>query len=108
MTSTEIIAIIGAVGVVLTQIVTAWRTDARVQVMKDNVERSAGVADKKLDKIHDLTNSNLTTVKTDLTLANDRIAKLESMIQEMTKGKFGEEEKVEMLEEVKKKNPKKE
>jgi hypothetical protein len=109
MTSQEILTIIAAVGLVLTNLVTAWRTSARIQTLqavtartvdnvdekvqdlKDTTKAIAARSDEKLDKIHELTNSNLSAVKTDLYIANERIAKLEALIQETMKTKVSED-----------------
>jgi hypothetical protein len=82
MTSTEIIAIVSAVALACVQIITAWRTQAKVEAAQAVTAKHDAKADDKLDAIHELTNSNLTAVKTDLTQANDRIAKLEALLSE--------------------------
>ena len=70
----SILAIIAAIGLVIGQVVTAWRVGS--------TERLAVTADKKLDTIHTLTNSNLTAVKKALIRSEARIANLERLLKE--------------------------
>jgi predicted S18 family serine protease len=122
MSSQELITVIAAVGLVLTNLITAWRTGAQMHTLQETTERTAdradekatdlkettkvtaealkavtertaARADEKLDKIHELTNSNLSAVKTDLLLANERIAKLEAMLQKVLAEPEGGEKK---------------
>lgn len=97
MSSQEWITIIGAIGLVLVNIITAWRTDTKVKLLQDNqdynaarvddkaeevkqaTQETASRVDEKLGQIHELTNSRLTSVQSDLALANDRVAKLEEL-----------------------------
>jgi hypothetical protein len=106
MTASDVVTIISACSVALVAIIGAWRVNDKVQTLTDSADRTAHTADKKLDAIHQLTNSNLTTVKTDLAMANERIIKLEGLIQDMAKGKPSEE-KAEIIEEAVKKTPNK-
>jgi Mg2+ and Co2+ transporter CorA len=90
MTSQEWVTIIAAIGLVLTQAITAWRTNTKVQAVQESAERAehtADIADQKLDAIHTLTNSNLQTakdearmIKDELKAANERIANLERIL----------------------------
>lgn len=41
---------------------------------------------KKTDEIHELTNSNLTSVKSDLAMANQRIKELQLLVEDLAKG----------------------
>lgn len=81
MTSSEIVTIISALAVALVSVITAWRSGAKVEVMQQKAEHSAEVAGEKLDAIHELTNSNLTAVKAALAKADERIVKLEGMLE---------------------------
>ena len=81
MTSSEIVTIIAAIGVVIVNIIVAWRTGIKVEVAQQNTERNMELNSTKLDKIHELTNSNLTAVKADLSIANERIIKLENLLE---------------------------
>lgn len=111
--STGIIAIIAAVGVVAVQIITAWRTSDKVQsVAADLAEKTdtaarvlaakteevaAGLAAKakdvaeganeKLDVIHKLTNSNLTSLKAELAAANVKIERLEKLVADLAENR---------------------
>lgn len=98
MSSGEWIAVIGAIGVVLVNLVTAWRTESKVQALQNDVENNAarsddkavlaqqaaqlaaGRIDGKLGEIHQLTNSNLSSVKAELASANDRLQRLEEAL----------------------------
>jgi len=80
MTATDWVLIIGAVfsGVVLS--INAWgthfgRKEAQAAAATASVERAT--ADRKLDQIHVLTNSNLESVQRNLTDALARIEQLE-------------------------------
>src|SRR5688572_6430981 len=90
LTAGEIVTIIAAVGLVVTQVITALKTVAKVAEVQSEQRAVAQVADTKLNTIHDLTNSNLTSVKTDLALANDRIEKLQVLIAKIATDKQGE------------------
>lgn len=66
---TLIAATAGALVLVINAIAAGWgRKDAR---------DAAASADRKLDQIHDLTNSNLTALKAELKTALERIERLE-------------------------------
>lgn len=80
MSSQEITTIIAAVALGLVQIIVAWRTGQKVDDAQRLTARRDAKSDDKLDAIHTLTNSNLHTVTADLAIANERIAKLESML----------------------------
>jgi hypothetical protein len=73
MSSQEWVTIIGAISLALVNVITAWRSS----VAKGRI---AGQTNSKLDAIHESTNSNLVAVNAELIAANDRIAKLESML----------------------------
>ena len=77
MTSGEIVTIIAAVGLVLTQVITAWRTGVQVEGLRAITGHNADVAEAKLDTIHALTNSNLAAATVALAAAEARIARLE-------------------------------
>jgi hypothetical protein len=87
MTSQDWVLIIAALSLGIVQIVTAWHTNAKIDYAEQSAIKSADRADQKLDKtqgqlqvIHELTNSNLTSVKEALIAANARIEKLETLL----------------------------
>lgn len=82
MTSQEIVTIISAVGIVLVNLIVAWRASAVAKYERAGAAHTADNASQKLDEIHEQTNSNLASVKADLVLANERIAKLERLLIE--------------------------
>jgi len=51
-----------------------------VQAQNEKLQEAATVAGSKLDVIHDLTNSNMTAVKNQLSAALNRIDKLENLL----------------------------
>ena len=91
MTSAEIVTIISALGVVIVNVIVAWRTGAKVEAAQANATRhdirsderaqavqatttrAAAMTDQKLDAIHELANSRLAAV-----LA--RVAELEALL----------------------------
>jgi hypothetical protein len=54
-----------------------------IYISRRNGKMVASTAEK-LDGVHELVNSNLTKVKTDLELANTRVKRLEEMIVKLT------------------------
>lgn len=69
-----------------TEVVTvklAAKTDEVAGVLADKAAVQAQATNEKLAEIHDLTNSNLTTVKEALTAANEKIARLEEVVANM-------------------------
>lgn len=85
MTSQEIVTIISAVGIVLVNLVVAWRASTVAKYERAGAAHKADSASQKLDEIHEQTNSNLTTVKADLAIANNRIEQLESLLVSVSK-----------------------
>jgi 5-bromo-4-chloroindolyl phosphate hydrolysis protein len=86
-TTTEWLVIIAAIGVVLVNVVNAYHTNSKVDAARDQAretailtEETADSTGKKLDEIHELTNSNLSSVNKQLEQANARIEKLEQLL----------------------------
>lgn len=90
MNTPDITTVIGAIVIGLVTIINAvgsyW---GRQTARKEHVETigRALQADRKLDEIHELTNSNLSMVKSQLKEAKERIDKLESLILSISKSK---------------------
>ncbi len=85
MTSGEIIVVIAAVGTMLVSVVNAvsagWGRQTTRDAHRDLIKRSQQ-SDRKLDEIHTLTNGNLSKVNKQLADALERIARLETLLQD--------------------------
>jgi hypothetical protein len=86
MSAAELTRLVEALVMLVTAIGAVWaaikssKTNSKVETLGAEAHETAAVANTKMDTIHDLTNSNLTAVKTDLELANQRIEKLNTLV----------------------------
>lgn len=87
MEAKDIALIIGALGLFVTQIITAWRNGAKVDAARTDAAQTAVQTDGQLKHITTLTNSNwseamkrLDDANARLDAANARIAKLEELL----------------------------
>lgn len=82
-TTTELLLIIAAIGLIVVQVATVYtsaETLRQIEAAKFEAARAADGADKKLDVIHEQTNSNLTGVNERLERAYTKIEALEKLL----------------------------
>ncbi len=102
MDAATVPALIGIVGLLIAQVVAAWLTikngqkvdairrtlDTNAQVLVTTAEelrKSDLAASRQLSTIHDLTNSNLTSLKAQLVAAEEKIGRLEQLVTDLAK-----------------------
>jgi hypothetical protein len=86
-------ALIGIVGLLVAQAVAAWVTvknGQKVDTLAASVKANAGLAQDtavattgRLEQIHVLTNSNLTSLKAQLAAAEQKIGRLEQLVTDL-------------------------
>jgi ethanolamine utilization microcompartment shell protein EutS len=97
LTATEITGLIAQVTTSVVAIIAAWaafkagnkaaETGAKVETLQKSTDVAAKSSDVKLGEIHQLTNSNLTSVKSDLEMANKKINELQEMVVKLVEEK---------------------
>lgn len=86
LSSTEIVAIIVALGAVIVNIITAIRMGNKVETISQVTARSlveTGVLQGKVQEVHVLTNQNLSDVRNELKQANNDRATLLTIISDL-------------------------
>jgi DNA gyrase/topoisomerase IV subunit A len=86
MSAAELTRLVEALVMFVTAIGAVWaaikssKTNSKVETLGAEAHETAAIADTKLDTIHDLTNSNLSQVKTELELAKREIKDLHGVV----------------------------